>query len=183
MHRRSITLLAALLMTAGMGCQNQKMAMPATDPVPILRRASGSDMAVKTEPLEVTLINSADALTAAAGDKLAALAVDFAHESLLVLSLGEQPTGGYWVRMTAVQQGPGGLYVQGLVNVPGDGEQVTPEKTYPYDAVVIPKSADQMVHPEMKNVAGQKPPAEGEAAGKAGAAEGPKPEKPAPAAK
>ena len=158
MQRRSIMVLAALLMTAGLGCQNQKTPMPMTDPVPVLRRASGSDAGVMTEPLEVTLINSADQLAAAAGDKLASLAVDFEHESLLVLSLGEQATGGYWVRMTAVQQAGDGLYVQGVVNVPAEGEPVTQGLTHPYDAVVIAKSMAKMIHPEMKNVAGQAPP-------------------------
>ena len=73
-----------------------------TVPMTVLRTASGSDAAVCTAG--EWLINSDEALAALGSSQLNDLGVDFVTESLVVITLGEQPTGGYWLRIEGVSR-------------------------------------------------------------------------------
>ncbi len=98
------------------------------------------DSAALTLP-GVRLIKSEEQLRALGSDELLAIAVDFDDSDLVVVSMGEQPTGGYWCDVTAVQQVGNTLWVQATVNRPGEDEVVTQALTYPYCAAVIEKTA------------------------------------------
>jgi len=115
----------------------------------------GSDPAL-TEP-SVKLITSGTQLASMGCTALMAHLghdIDFSQYSLLLLTLGEQPTGGYWCRITGVQHRTGVLYVQGIANRPGPNEAVTQAKSYPYAAAVIANIGVDSIHPEITSVTG-----------------------------
>ncbi len=151
-----LTSCAALLVFAGCETSPAPSRQPVTAlsdhrPVPILRNEPLNDPGLTQ--LGVMLINSRAELEQRApqAQALAEMEVDFAAESLLVLCLGERPTGGYWVRITGVQHdaAANALYVQGVANEPGPEAMVTQALTYPCDAAVIPKVRAAAVHPEI----------------------------------
>ncbi|MEO1237961.1 MAG: protease complex subunit PrcB family protein [Planctomycetota bacterium] len=65
--------------------------------------------------------------------------VDFARHSVILLSLGEQPTGGYAAEITALQVKGNEVFVQATATRPGPEATVTQAITYPYAAVATEK--------------------------------------------
>jgi len=146
-----------LVLTASLvGCQDVPAHLKpgAGEGMRILRHFNGGDSHLH-EPV-VTLINSKqqrDALGSAAID---GISMNFNIESLLVVAVGEKPTGGYWVRIDGVQLYDNELYFQGTANAPGESDIVAQALTYPWAAAVIPRVADDAtLHPEIESVAGQ----------------------------
>jgi len=88
----------------------------------------------------LTLINSSEQQASLGAPEVNLVDVDFATQSLVVLAMGEQPIGGYWVAITGVHQQGDTLYVQATVNRPGEGDMVTQAMTYPFCAAVIDKT-------------------------------------------
>jgi hypothetical protein len=122
----------------------------------ILRHFSGGDSYLQ-QPV-VALINSEEQRAALGSAAINTISIDFGSESLLVVAVGEKPTGGYWVRIDGVQIYKNDLYFQGTANAPGEGEMVAQSLTYPWAAAVIPHVDDAVVlHPEIDSVAGQSP--------------------------
>ena len=64
--------------------------------------------------------------------------VDFARETVLVVLLGDRPTGGYAVEVTAVRRVAGGFEADVAVTAPGPEDMVTQAFTSPWTAVAIP---------------------------------------------
>jgi hypothetical protein len=123
-------------------CQNEQQSRPLSDyadqsgeRVRILSRQAGDDAALKTPG--VWLITSDAELLKTGASSLAQVPVDFANQSLVVVALGERPTGGYWARITNLQRKGHTLYVQGQANQPGDNDVTTQVISYPYEAVII----------------------------------------------
>ena len=119
---------------------NAMDAMPASgpsEPVSIQRHLTGDDSGIKTPA--VVLVNSRDELTAMGSVDLVNAEVNFDEHSLIVLALGERPTGGYAAKITGVQKRGNEIYVQGYAARPSPDAMVTQVITYPYDAVVVPK--------------------------------------------
>jgi len=142
---RTWTLCAAVLaavLIAG-GCQTNKKTSekngPAarTEPVSILNQISANDEGFKT-PGGVAILTRAE-LEEAKSTELTKLDVDFNKQSLVVVATGEEPTAGYWVKITGVQRRGTELYVQGVANRPGKDQQAAAGKTYPVAAVVVPR--------------------------------------------
>ena len=151
--RRPGCCLAALLVLAG--CQSDATLSSNAMGVAILNQMRGNDPALR-DPA-VKLINSQEELTALASEALSKLTVDFHAQSLLIVALGQKPTGGYWVRIDAVQRQGADLYLQGVANAPGNDQMTTMMLTYPFAAAVIPKQQDvQTLHPEVESVQGRK---------------------------
>jgi len=182
MHMRlnilSLALIAALLV----GCQSSgttttqrpvrdtaALIAATTDPVTVLNRFNGSDPSLKERT--VFLVNSRKQLEQMGATELAKLDVNYSTNSLLVLALGEEPTGGFWGRIDAVQQRGDTMFVQGVANRPGDSETATQAVTYPFDAVLIPKTQAAIIYPEIESVSGQAQDAAPAAAAPAPAAE------------
>lgn len=140
------------------GCQPRGVIM-ITDTRPkaveILRRYHGSDPGF-TEAM-VLLINSREELESLNSSQLIDQPIDFDSESLILLALGEKPTGGYWARITAVQHQNNFLYVQGMANRPHRDQTVPQTLTYPYDAAVIKKIRSAQVRSEIESVLGRQP--------------------------
>ena len=65
--------------------------------------------------------------------------VDFAHETVVVALMGQQPTSGYATRITAVR--PDGQGYSALIaeSIPTPASVSTPGATYPFSMVVVPK--------------------------------------------
>jgi hypothetical protein len=101
------------------------------------------------------LITSAAELDATGSEELRGLNVDFDTHSLVVVALGEKPTGGYWARITGVQVKGDALFVQAVANRPGPKDAVTQAITYPYAAAVVEKVSAATVHPEVQSVEGR----------------------------
>lgn len=119
----------------------------ATKPVKILRNKSGSHAALPDHGL--WLINSDEQLEALDAEVLFDLNVDFETESLVLVTLGRQPTGGHWIKITAVSRASGALYIHGWANRPGPDQVTIQIRTFPYAAAVISKIQAATLHPEI----------------------------------
>ncbi len=152
----SATMLACESTTTTSADKTTGAVAPAVMPVTVLRQISGNDPALKFPA--VMLIKTQVELDALQAKELAGAKVDFSKESMVVIALGEQATGGYWAQVTAVQSAGSQLFVQGIANRPGKDEVTTQVKTYPFAAAVIAKSAAGSVRSDVQSVVGQKKP-------------------------
>ena len=157
-----LILAAALGVNANLvGCQWIRKVVPHYSsrlaPVEILRSQNGSAAAL-TEA-DVRLVNSSQDLEAIGSEELAELAVDFESESLVVVALGEKPTGGYWVEIDALSVRGDELYIHGVANRPDLLVEAIQVVTHPYAAAVIGKQHADVLHPEIDSVEGQERPA------------------------
>ncbi len=153
-----ITILFIGISASLAGCQPRGVIVIADErpqTVEILRRYNGSDPGLKDTAL--MLIQSGEELKSLGSYDLKVQTFDFERESLLLLALGEKPTGGYWARITGVQKEGDLLYVQGLANRPADDQAVPQVLTYPYDAVVVKKYRGASVRSEIESVVGKYP--------------------------
>ena len=66
--------------------------------------------------------------------------MDFGAHDVIIVAMGEQPNAGYWVRIDAVQQAGDELAVQCTMNTPAEGRAHAAVITYPFHAVVVPKT-------------------------------------------
>ncbi|MEM7682491.1 MAG: protease complex subunit PrcB family protein [Planctomycetota bacterium] len=132
--------------------------VPLADPVVVLGHFHGSDATMSLAP-GVYLIDSAAQAGAVKSDALANAirSVDWASQQVLVASLGEQPTSGYWTRITGAQREGSTLYVQYTANRP-DGPAAT-VITHPYCIAVIERQPGvTQVIGESRSTTGQAPP-------------------------
>jgi hypothetical protein len=98
-------------------------------------------------------------LDALGAQELSELEVDLDQYDLVLVALGQQPTGGYWVHITGLQRVGDVIYVEGIANAPADDEAVTQAQTYPYAAAVIPKvNAALALRSSIQSVQSQQPP-------------------------
>lgn len=129
------------------------------EPVAIHSRVTGSSDKL-TEPA-VYLINDATTLENIGAKQLSDINVDFDTQSLVVLSLGQCPTGGYWAHIDGVQILGETIIVQGTANKP-DGT-TTQALTFPFEAAVVSKVRGTPV-PDISSVEGQDHPSDDAAA-------------------
>ncbi|MEE9212260.1 MAG: protease complex subunit PrcB family protein [Phycisphaeraceae bacterium] len=127
-----------------------------TVPLTITKIHRGNDAGLPA--YEVVLVNSQEELEALGSTDLVKQDIDFTNVSLVVFSLGEQPTGGYWAYINSVQIRGDDLYVQGVANQPGPNDMVAQVLTYPLCAVEIEKVYAARVHPEIETIIGQPKP-------------------------
>lgn len=127
-------------------------------PLPIVQHITGDDAAFQAP--KVFLIQSRQELAAVGSVELINHPIDFDRYCLVVLSLGQQPTGGYWARITAAQLQGDVLYVQGFVNRPSAGQAVSQAITHPYAAAVIPKAHPRSVQSDIQSLTDQAAPSQ-----------------------
>ncbi len=108
-------------------------------PVEILGGIQGTDLRIEDHTLVILDRSAYDQL--GLSEKFAAqdIDVDLDRHSVILLSLGEQPTGGYSTQITALQLKDDTLYVQATAAAPAAGDATTQALTYPYSAVVVEK--------------------------------------------
>lgn len=137
------SLVACQSGTAPSGSAGPAPAMAAnTEPVPVLREIQGDDASLKL-PAAV-LVNAASETKV----NLASLEVDFEKESVVIVSLGTQPTGHYGIKINSAQKKGTKLFVQGIALLPQNSAAAPQTPTNPFAAVVIPKFQGT-VHPEI----------------------------------
>ncbi len=110
----------------------------ATD-VPIIAKVAGQDLRV-SDPM-LGLVNQS-ALTKLGLDQIFAdqgVELDPAQHSVILLSLGQQPTGGFAADITALQRKGDELFVQGTAAQPTSTDNVTQAQTFPFAAVAVEK--------------------------------------------
>lgn len=147
----NLFVVAALSCSALIGCKGDgdATADPGSEstlaqPVTILERVNGNSDAIKTI---ATMHIETQAQYDALGDaEIFPGEIDFDKNDLVIVALGEQPTGGFAVNIESIQLDAGELAVTGKATVPGPDAVVTQALTYPYSAVLIANtSADKVV--------------------------------------
>ena len=134
------------------GCQSNHSAAKGIEPLTVLRRFEGNDPGL-TQP-GVVVVNSREELQALGSVRLADQQFDFERESVVVFTLGQRPTTGYWANIDAVQKIDGELFVQGIANRPSDKQVTATVLTIPYSAVVVPKTGATQVRREIESTTG-----------------------------
>ena len=66
--------------------------------------------------------------------------IDFDEKSVIVLSLGEKPTGGYSIEIEEITEKDDLIKISAIEKYPGEGCMVTQVISYPKKEVVIPKT-------------------------------------------
>ena len=105
--------------------------------VPILGKVSGDQLA--GDDYGVKLLNVAELVGTGLGQAFASAGVELDPEahSVVLLALGEQPSGGFAADITALQHKGGTLYVQGTATAPADDAATTAVLTRPFSAVAV----------------------------------------------
>ena len=149
---RLFTSSLALIALSGVllaGCSSDSAttttSTPAADPlasnVPILAKISGDQLPIDQPMLQ--MLDEAAVQEMGLADALSeqGIGYDFDQHAVLLLSLGEQATGGFSADITAIQQVGNELYVQGTAVAPGPDAVVTQAVTFPFCAVAIDRPA------------------------------------------
>lgn len=130
-----------------------------TQPVEIRSQMTGSGDG--PEEMTVRLIKNQKQLKQL--DFQPAKDVNLQQNDLVLVALGEQNTGGYWVRIDGIQRVGRTLYVEATINKPGEGQATTQALTYPYTVAVIPNTqARGTPRLDYTTVSGQPGPEQGE---------------------
>ena len=130
--------------------------MELAQPVEVLHTVVGGHPGLKAP--ELRLITSQAQLDALGKDDLIGREVDFYNESVVLSALGEMPSSGYWIHITAVHQEGGLLYVYGQANRPAQNAMTGQVLTFPYCAVVISRTTATGVRDQIESVQDQDPP-------------------------
>ena len=164
-NRLTSALMPLLAATLLIGCDSPQptddSALTGVNPnqiqyVQILEQETGSNESLNETMVE--LIDSEQERSALGVDIPLAEQVNWNQQSLIVLAMGEQNTGGHWARITGVQRVGEELWVQGVVNQPAPDAMVTQQITYPYAAAIIPKPAGEVqFRRQIDTVTGRQP--------------------------
>ena len=137
--------VAGLACLALVGCKGGGSAISdSAQPVVIVERVTGDSDALKElGTLHITTQEKYDAL----GDKeVFPGGVDFDAYDLVIVALGQRPTGGYSVDIESIQFKGTELLVNGKATAPAPDAATTQSITHPYCAVLIPNTpADSVV--------------------------------------
>lgn len=138
------------------GCQSDggaKVGLALAEPVEIVEGMSGSSDALKTAG--TYLITSQSDWEQGGFAEACPGPIDFASHDVVVVAMGEQASAGHWVRIDAIQQAGSELAVQCTMNKPGADEVVATVVTYPFHAVMVPKTGAALAVPDPTFVSGQ----------------------------
>lgn len=155
----ALILLVSLLSLPGCATKPTEMpyqTMSLAEPVDMLYKTIGGHPALKDPGL--MLIRSQAQLNALGTDDLIGRPVNFNNESVVLATLGEMPTAGFWVNITNITQEGDTLQVYGQANRPGADEMAGQVLTYPYCAVVIPRTGATAVRDQIDSVEGEEAP-------------------------
>lgn len=155
----ALIVMVCLLFVAG--CETAAKEMPyqtmdLAEPVTMLYKTIGGHPHLKTPGL--SLINSQAELNALGVEDLLGREVNFDNEQVLLATLGELPSTGHWINITAVHQEGELLQVYGQANRPGADEVIGQIHTYPYCAAVITRTEAYIVSDQIESVEGMEPP-------------------------
>ncbi len=156
----TVVMVAAILFLVA-GCETVPTEMPyqtmdLAEPVSMSYKVIGGHPAIDEPGL--TLIGSQAELDVIGVEDLIGVDVNFNNQQVLLAALGEMPTAGYWINITAVHQEGDILQVYGQANRPGADMMAGQVLTYPYCAVVIPRTGATIVRDQIDSVEGLEPP-------------------------
>ncbi len=148
-------LLAALLPVVP-GCQSardrDRDPSPLV-PMPVLMSTGGQDAQI--ERTGVFLAHRPLDLLPLGQDVVEDLSIDFDTQTAVVVTLGQRPTAGHWVRIRSAQLEGDRLYVQFTINEPGEDQMVAQVITHPWAVATIPRVGPQVrIHAEPEEVTG-----------------------------
>ncbi|WP_428387870.1 protease complex subunit PrcB family protein [Mucisphaera sp.] len=163
MHRVTSGLILALSLTAATGCalfnkdqttqaSAAEAAIDLAKPLGILETVRGDSEEFPDPGLFV--INDPADLNGYDNSPLADLAVDFNSQSIIVLALGQQPTGGYWASIDAIQREGTEVVVQGKANRPAADQMVSQVISHPFAAAVVPKIQSVTIRSDIEGLMG-----------------------------
>ena len=145
----NVVVMAALASFALLGCKGTGGSSSAgggdlAQPVAIGERVNGNSAALKA--IGTMHIETQEQYDALGDADIFPGGLDFGKYDLVIVALGEQPTGGYSVTIESIQLDGGELAVTGKASAPGPDAVTTQALTYPYSAVSIPNTkADKVV--------------------------------------
>jgi hypothetical protein len=160
--KKIVTLIVMLSLSVLTGCETASDVMPyqtmdLAEPVEILHSVIGGHPGLNRAGL--TLISSQSQLDALGVDGLVGRDVNFNNEAIVLATLGEMPTSGYWIVINAVHQEGDLLQIYGQANRPPTDAMAGQVLTYPYCAVIIPNTGATTVRDQIGSVEDQDPPA------------------------
>jgi len=134
----SVVVLTTLLLLVQAGCQSPGAEADddSTRALPILAKGHGD--APSLDQPEVFLVNDPTQLQSRGLEPYADM-VNLDRQTLIVLALGQRPTGGYSARITGAQTDDEYVYVQGVARRPAEDAPVTMAITHPFYMAVVPK--------------------------------------------
>ena len=136
--RWMIVLLAAVSMSAFVGCASDPAAKLVGNVVTIKHETPGNDPALKD--MGPLLVNSQAELDALGATEVQTLAQpNFETDSLVIVAIGEQETAGFWARIDGAQVVDGKLRVQATINAPAADAVAAQQVTHAFSAAVISK--------------------------------------------
>lgn len=159
--KTSALLLVMTCLLVVVGCETTSKEMPyqtmdLAEPVDAIHKTIGGHPAL-SEP-GLVLINTQAELDALGADELIGRAVNFNNEQIVLATLGEMPTSGFWINITAIHEEGDLLQVYGQANRPTADMMAGQVLTYPYCAVVIPRTGAYIVRDQIESVEGVEPP-------------------------
>lgn len=159
--KKLVALAVMLSLSVFAGCESGPDEMPYTtmdlaQPVEILHSVVGGHPDL-TQP-GLKLISSQAQLDALGSDDLIGRPVNFNNEAVVLATLGEMPSSGYWINITEVYQEGDTLQVYGQANRPAADAMAGQVLTYPYCAIVVQRSGATSATDQIESVEGQDPP-------------------------
>lgn len=139
------TLLAVALMTGCSGSKSSTTSEPVVTPpvayqaqnVAILGKVAGNDLNLTNYYLGVLDAAAVEKLNLAARFAEKGVVLDPQQHSVVLLSLGEQPTAGFAADVVAIQSKGSQLFVQGTASAPSPDTAVAQQLTTPFCAVAV----------------------------------------------
>ncbi|MEX0887382.1 MAG: protease complex subunit PrcB family protein [Phycisphaeraceae bacterium] len=160
-------LMPLLAITLLFGCESDGPSPQAAGPAPqraqpvrIVEQIHGDDPALQRTA--VLWIRAEDEQDVLGSDALADLDVDFETQDVIVVAVGEVPTGGHWAYIDSVDRVGDVLNVNGRVNRPAADEAVTQAMAHPFAAAVIEKTRAATLHSGVYSVEGESFPGDDE---------------------
>ena len=137
-------LWAAVLAISPVGAEERDDAGESSLAVPFTVLEEGTRSGVLSQRFEVirdeeSLIQLWLGHTALASPPPEAPVVDFEQEQVIAVFLGSQPTGGYRIEVTSIEEALDSLVVNVKATFPGPSCTVTLAETRPYQLVLLPQ--------------------------------------------
>jgi hypothetical protein len=143
-------ILIAVVLTGTGGCRSTPPP-PTEQALPALAHYRQPNSGVDVEafvllrsPSDVDAPRSPESLQKLARRVVAGTGVDLVSQSMLIFTMGERSTHGYWCQVRSTSVKGDRLYVDIVRHRPGPRDRPTPGKQTPYCAVAMPRVSEQV---------------------------------------
>lgn len=152
----AVTFAAMSLVACGSGSTSESLPGGPAEPVDVLAEQHGQTSSLNIFTLKH--ISSAEQFEALGLEDVEPASFD--SQDMVLVALGEQNTGGHWVRISGLYQVDDTVYVQATVNRPGEDAATTQALTQPYCIVTTPKLGEVTLASDFSSVVGEQMPEE-----------------------